>query len=292
MSPILHALEHDKSKLSQMERKLAERILASPGEIVHMGITELAEECGISTATITRFCKALHFKGYPDFKLKLAAELAHSDGSPETGSSSYQDIVAGNPLQFIVEAMQANHLASIRDTTSLLDLGRLQQVIDLLCRARRVDLYGMATSSIVAQDFYQKLIRIGVNCTAFADSHMQITSASSLFSGDVAFAVSYSGETPETVDALTCAAASGAATVSLTSYGSSTLATLADIPLFSSSLEQGMRRGDMASRIAQLHIIDILFTGMVSTRFGDFIPRLEQSYRNVQHYRHKRGGQI
>ncbi|ASA20504.1 MurR/RpiR family transcriptional regulator [Paenibacillus donghaensis] len=289
MSPILHALEHGKSKLSQMERKLAERILASPGEVVHMGITELAEQCGLSPATITRFCKALHFKGFPDFKMKLATEIAHSD-APQDGSSSYQDIVAGNPLTVIVEAMQANHLASIRDTTSLLDIERLQSAVDLLCRARRVDLYGMATSSIVAQDFYQKLIRIGVNCTAFADSHMQITSASSLSEGDVAFAVSYSGETPETIDALTCAGAGGASTIALTSYGSSTLATLADIPLFSSSLEQGMRRGDMASRIAQLHIIDILFTGMVSTRFGDFIPKLEQSYLNVQYYRNKRGG--
>lgn len=289
MSPILHALEHESPKLSQMERKLAERILSSPSEIVHMGITELAEQCGISPATVTRFCKAFHFKGFPDFKVKLASEIAHSDGAPQDGS--YQDIVAGNPLSVIVEAMQANHLASIRDTTSLLDIDRLQAAVDLLCRARRVDLYGMATSSIVAQDFYQKLIRIGVNCTAFADSHMQITSASTLSAGDVAFAVSYSGETPETIDALTCAGASGASTIALTSYGSSRLATLADIPLFSSSLEQGMRRGDMASRIAQLHIIDILFTGMVSTRFGDFIPKLEQSYLNVQHYRHKRGGQ-
>jgi len=291
MSPILHALEHEKAKLSQMERKLAERILSSPGEIVHMGITELAEQCGISPATITRFCKVLHFKGFPDFKVKLAAEIAHSDAAPQDGGSSYQDIVAGNPLSVIVEAMQTNHLTSIRDTTSLLDLERLQAAVNLLCQARRVDLYGMATSSIVAQDFYQKLIRIGVNCTAFADSHMQITSASSLSEGDVVFAVSYSGETPETIDALMCAKASGASTIALTSYGSSTLATLADIPLFSSSLEKGMRRGDMASRIAQLHIIDILFTGMVSTRFGDFIPRLEQSYLNVQQYRNKRGGQ-
>lgn len=230
MSPILHALEHEKAKLSQMERKLAERILSSPGEIVHMGITELAEQCGISPATITRFCKVLHFKGFPDFKVKLAAEIAHSDAAPQDGGSSYQDIVAGNPLSVIVEAMQTNHLTSIRDTTSLLDLERLQAAVHLLCQARRVDLYGMATSSIVAQDFYQKLIRIGVNCTAFADSHMQITSASSLSEGDVVFAVSYSGETPETIDALMCAKASGASTIALTSYGSSTLATLADIP--------------------------------------------------------------
>lgn len=33
MSPILHALEHDQASLSQMERKLAERILASPGKL-------------------------------------------------------------------------------------------------------------------------------------------------------------------------------------------------------------------------------------------------------------------
>jgi DNA-binding MurR/RpiR family transcriptional regulator len=290
MSPILHALEHEMPKLSQMERKLAERILASPAEIVHMGITELAEQCGVSPATITRFCKVFHFKGFPDFKVNLAAEIAGSDQGLQEGGSSYQDIVAGNPLSTIVEAMQANHLASIRDTTSLLNIERLEAAVELLCRARRVDLYGMATSSIVAQDFYQKLIRIGVNCTAFADSHMQITSASTLGEGDVAFAVSYSGETPETIDALSCAGAGGASTIALTSYGSSTLAAQADIPLFSSSLEKGMRRGDMASRIAQLHIIDILFTGMVSKRFADYIPKLEHSYVNVQHYRHKRGG--
>ncbi|MFP4978157.1 MurR/RpiR family transcriptional regulator [Paenibacillus sp. CN-4] len=291
MSTILSMLERELDKLSRNERKLAEHILQAPGEVTRLGITELAERCGTSPAAVTRFCKQLHFRGYPDLKLKLAAELAQAgENTEQAGHSSYQDIVAGNPLAVIVEAMQANHVASIRDTTSLLDFGRLEQGVELLCSARRIDLYGMATSSIVAQDFYQKLIRIGVNCTAFADPHMQITSASSLGEGDVAFAISYSGETPETIDALSCAGSAGAATISLTSFGNSTLASMADIPLFSSSLERGMRRGDMASRIAQLHIIDILFTGMVSSRFGEFIPRLEQSYQNVQQYRHLRGG--
>lgn len=239
----------------------------------------------MSPATVTRFCKNFHFKGYPDFKLKLAGEIAHLDGEANSMNSSYQDIVAGNSLSMIIEAMQSNHLTSIRDTTSLLDIGRLEQVVDQLCQAPRVDLYGVATSSIVAQDFYQKLIRIGKNCTAFADSHMQITSASTLKPTDVALAISYSGETPETIDALNCAKARGAFTISITSYGKSTLASAADITLFSSSLEKGMRRGDMASRIAQLHIIDILFMGMTSKEFDRFVPNLEQSYLNVHRYR-------
>ncbi|MNH86124.1 putative HTH-type transcriptional regulator YbbH [compost metagenome] len=280
LSPILHALEQQLESLPPQERRLGEKILESPSSVVHLGITELAEVCGISPSTITRFCKTFHFKGFPDFKMKLAGELAQ-----KPAENAYQDVIAGNSLHKIAEAIEANHLASITDTTRLLDMSQIEQAITALCRAGRIDLYGAATSAIVAQDFYQKLIRIGKNSTAFADSHMQITSASSLGPGDVALALSYSGETSETISAMRCAKDSGAFTISLTQYGSSTLASLADISLFSSSLEKGMRRGDMASRIAQLHVIDILFTGMVSREFEDYIPRLESSYQNVRKYR-------
>lgn len=269
------------------ERRLGEYILQDPNSVIHLGITELANMCGISPSTITRFCKTFHFKGFPDFKMKLAGELANNPNAAET---HYQDVIAGNDLGKIVQAIEANHLASITDTTRLLDMTELRKAVDALCLAKRIDLYGIATSSIIAQDFYQKLVRIGKNCTAFADSHMQITAASALGEGDVALAISYSGETPETIDALRCAKDSGAITISLTQYGNNQLASLADISLFSSSLEEGMRRGDMASRIAQLHVIDILFTGMVSMEFHDYIPKLESSYQNVQIYRKHREG--
>ncbi|GIO43541.1 putative HTH-type transcriptional regulator [Paenibacillus apis] len=285
LSPILHAVSSHLETLPPQERRLGEYILEHSSAVIHLGITELANTCGISPSTVTRFCKTFHFKGFPDFKMKLAGELAH-----QTSEAQYQDIIAGNDLHKIVQAMEANHVASITDTTRLLDMNTLQRAIHALCRASRIDLYGVATSSIIAQDFYQKLIRIGKNSTAFSDSHMQITSASGLQAGDAALAISYSGETPETIDALRCARDSGAVTISLTQYGSNSLASMADISLFSSSLEEGMRRGDMASRIAQLHVIDILFTGMVSTEFEDFIPRLEGSYQNVQAYRISKEG--
>ncbi|WP_411343582.1 MurR/RpiR family transcriptional regulator [Paenibacillus sp. WLX1005] len=285
MSPILHVLEQGLDKLSPQERRLAHYILQQPSSIIRLGITQLATQCGISPATVTRFCKTFHFEGFPDFKMKLAAELAQ-----QSIPGSYQDIIAGNPLSEIVKAIESNHVTSINDTTRLLSLPRLEQAVGYLIRARRIDLYGIATSSIVAQDLYQKLIRIGKNCTAFADSHMQITSASTLTSEDVALAISYSGETKETIDALTCAKENGATTLSITQYSSNPLSSIADISLFSSSLEKGIRRGDMASRIAQLHIIDILFTGMISAQFNDSVNKLELSYKNVRRYRKDSGG--
>lgn len=285
MSALLSLLREQIEHFSPQEKRLAEYILEDPEQVQRMGITELAAACGTSPATVTRFCKSLRFKGFPDFKMRLIGELSRT-----ADAGTYQDIVAGRPLKEIVRAIEANHLTSITDTTRLLEPEVLERAISALRSARRIDLYGMGTSSIVAQDFYQKLIRLGKSCTAFADSHMQITSASTLNEGDVAFAISYSGETPETIAALQCAKDVGALTLSLTRYGTSPLPALADIPLYTSSLEEGVRRGPMASRIAQLHVIDILFTGMISEGFEEYVPMLEQSYHNVRLYLNPSGG--
>jgi DNA-binding MurR/RpiR family transcriptional regulator len=216
--------------------------------------------------------------------MQLATELAQI-----RPAESYQDIVAGNSLESIIAAMEANHLRSISDTSRMLDLKQLRRTLDALHQAGQIDIYGVATSGIVAEDFYQKLIRIGKRARSFSDPHMQVTSASNLTESDVAIAISYSGETLETIDALRCAKESGATTVSLTKYGPNTLSSLADITLTLSSLEEGMRRGDMASRMAQLHVIDILFMGLVSESFDEYVPKLEQSYQMVRKYRKERG---
>lgn len=280
MSSITSALQAGMAQLHPKEQELAAYVLAHPQQVTQLSITELAAQSQISTATISRFCKTFHFTGYADFKMKLSAELA---ALPAV--QSYQDIVAGNDLGSIVQAIETNHLRSIADTTRLLDMAQLAQAVSALRAAKRIDIYGVATSGVVAQDFYQKLVRIGRHATCFHDPHMQITSASNLGAGDAAFAISFSGETQETIDALTCAKEGGATTISLTGYGANKLAGLSDIALFTSSLERGMRRGDMASRIAQLHVIDILFTALVSEQFDEYVPRLEQSYHMVRKYR-------
>ncbi|TMV47618.1 MurR/RpiR family transcriptional regulator [Paenibacillus mesophilus] len=284
MSDLLRSIREQMPNLNPKEQALAAFIADHPQLVVRLGITELADQSQTSAATVSRFCKNFHAGGFSGLKMQLATELAL-----QPTAESYQDIVAGNTLESIVAAMEANHIRSISDTSRLLDPKQLEQALGALRGAGQIDIYGVATSGVVAQDFYQKLIRIGKKATAFSDPHMQITSASGLSEGDTAFAISYSGETPETIDALRCAKERGATTVSLTKFGPNTLSALADIPLYTSSLEEGMRRGDMASRIAQLHVIDILFTGLISESFDDYVPKLELSYQMVKKYRKEKG---
>ncbi|MDF2926320.1 MAG: transcriptional regulator, RpiR family [Paenibacillaceae bacterium] len=284
MNGILEMIRERLPDLSRKDQGIAGFILEHPERMIQMGIKELAEATSASTASISRFCKLFHIGGFADLKMKIAGELAL-----KPVRQTYQDIVAGNSLGAIVSAIEGNHIHSISDTTRLLDYKHLETVLERLARADRIDLYGMATSGIVAADFAQKLIRIGKRSQAFSDPHMQITSASNLCSKDMVFAISYSGETPEIIDSALCAREGGAFIVSLTRYGANPLAEMADIALFTSSLESGMHRGDMASRIAQLHVIDILFMGLLSGQFDEHVPQLERSFQMVTKYRRKKG---
>lgn len=283
---LLQAIKDSVPGLSPQETKLASYILQQPREAVQMTITELAKLSGSSTATISRFCRLFQVDNFSEFKMRLAMELAE-----EPAGNTYQDIVAGQSLDHIVSAITANHIRSVSDTAKLLDYGKLREAIDALHHAKRIDLYGTATSGVVAEDFYQKLIRIGKPAAVFSDPHMQQTSAASLSSGDVAIGFSYSGETPETISALSSAAEHGATTISVTKQGVNTLAGIAQISLFISSSEAGMRRGDMASRMAQLHLVDILFVGLVSEYFDSYVPKLERSYQVVKRFMKQKGGE-
>jgi DNA-binding MurR/RpiR family transcriptional regulator len=280
---LLSAIREQLHRLPPKEKALAEYILEYTQDFANSNITELAARSGSSAATISRFCRTLHAETFSEFKRKLAVELAG-----QTHKHQYQDIVAGQSLPDIVSGITSNHIRSLTDTTQNLDIDELRRAIDALRQAKRIDLYGAATSAIVAQDFYQKLTRVGKASTAFPDLHLQVTSASSLTREDVAVGISYSGETAETIAALQCAADQGATTISITKSGKPTLTSYASISLFISSAEAGMRRGDMASRIAQLHMIDMLFAGLVSEYFDDYVPRLEQSYQLVKKHTHRK----
>lgn len=285
MSPLLRTIAESLDRLHAKERLLAEHMLRHPEEVVRSGITELAERAGVSTATVSRFCRAFHFAGFADLKVKLSSELAVQAGDGREDERTYQDIVAGQPVGEIVGSLERQAILAISDTTRLLDLREVERALSILETARQIDLYGVATSGVIAVDFQQKLLRLGRRVQAYSDPHLQVTSASVLTKEDAVIAISYSGETPEILDAASCAKGCGATIIGLTNFGPSPLSRLADIRLFTSSIEAGIRRGDMASRLAQLHVLDILFTGLVSRRFKEYVPKLEASYQMVQTYR-------
>ncbi|MDQ1665383.1 MAG: hypothetical protein QOH75_1414 [Actinomycetota bacterium] len=271
--------------LSRSEQRVATQVLEDPGSVAASTITELAERCGTSETTVIRFCRTLGMSGYPQLRLTLATEAGRADNGTSRVVGS--DIGPGDDLAQIVEKIAFADARAVEETASQLNLEALQAVVDALVAAGRVDVYGVGASAFVAMDFQQKLHRIGQVAFAWSDTHIALTSAALLRPGDVAIGVSHTGVTTDTIDALAEARRRGATTVALTNFPRSPITEVADHVLTTAARETTFRSGAMASRLAQLTLVDFLFVGVAQQTYTETRAALEATYDAVSGHRLK-----
>lgn len=264
--------------LKPIEKKAAEYILGDPQEVVNLSIQKLAEKAKVSEATIIRLSKSLKCKGFQDLKLKIAYELAKS----ENANSLYEDIPSDDSIKSFIQSVSQNNIQAIQNTLLVLSEEELEKAVSLIANARMVAVYGIGASAIIAQDFKQKLTRINRWCEAAFDGDTQVTISANLTKQDVAFGISYSGQTKDVIESLKVAKENGANIISLTKSGDNPVSSLADVKLNTTSLERNVRSGATSSRIAQLNVIDIIFLGVTKSNQNKNIQALERTRKAVE----------
>jgi DNA-binding MurR/RpiR family transcriptional regulator len=268
--------------LSPAEQRVARVVIEEAGAAATLTITELAKRAQTSETTVIRFCRTMGLAGYPQLRLTLAAESGRSpdDGAPEKAIGS--DISPSDDLTEVVKKIAFADARAIEDTAAQLDVAVLKRVVDAVAAARRVDMYGVGASAFVAQDFQQKLHRIGRIAYAWSDLHIALTSAALLDERDVAFGISHTGTTLDTLEAFAEAGRRGALTVALTNFPKSPIANVADLVLTTAARETTFRSGAMASRLAQLTVIDCVFVGVAQRTYPQTRAALEATYEAVR----------
>lgn len=269
--------------LARAEQRVAKVVLENPGTVAHRSITEVAEQAGTSETTVTRFCKAIGVGGYPELRIALAADTARSQARANHDMGG--DILPGDDLKQVVGKVAFADARAVEETAEQLDIESLDKVVQAVAGARRVDVYGFGASAFVAFDMQQKLHRIGLTCFAWNDTHIALTSAAVLTEADVAVGISHTGSTSETVEALRVARETGATTVALTNFPRSPITEVADHVLTTAARETTFRSGAMASRIAQLTVIDCLFIGVAQHHVDSAKTALEATYEAVSGHR-------
>lgn len=269
--------------LARAEQRVAKVVLENPATVAHRSITEVAEQAGTSETTVTRFCKAIGVGGYPELRIALAADTARSQARANHDMGG--DIGPGDDLKQVVGKVAFADARAVEETAEQLDIESLDRVVQAVAGARRVDVYGFGASAFVAFDLQQKLHRIGLTCFAWNDTHIALTSAAVLTDADVAVGISHTGSTAETVEALRVARETGATTVALTNFPRSPITEVADHVLTTAARETTFRSGAMASRIAQLTVIDCLFIGVAQHHVDTAKTALEATYEAVSGHR-------
>ncbi|TFD81040.1 MurR/RpiR family transcriptional regulator [Cryobacterium sp. Sr8] len=271
--------------LPPSERLIAQLFLDNPAEAANLSIAELATRCGTSTTSVVRFYKRIGYDHYKDLRIDLIREVTREKMQNADLLTVSGDINRDDSLDDIVSKVALNETLSIADTAKALDTHALARAVDLVQAARRVDSFGVGASAFVGLDLQQKLSRIGRTALNWPDSHAAWTSAATLDASCVAIAVSHSGATRDTVEFLTIAREAGAATIALTNFSDSPLAAAADVVLTTAARETRFRSGALGSRIAQLMVVDCLFTAVAQASYDDSMAALRRTYEAV-HSRH------
>ncbi len=273
----LVSIEAAMGSLKPMERRAAQYIMEHPEQVVSLSVQKLAEFAGVSEATIVRLSRSLHCKGFQELKLRIAGDLTQSSLPTE----SYQEIRTDGSIVDLIKSVSNNNIVSIQDTLTVLSPESVEKAINSLSSARKVGVFGVGASAVIAKDFMQKLTRINRWCEIGTGFDAQATIAANLIPGDVVFGISYSGQTEDMIRALAVAKNNGASVITLTRFGANPVADLADIQLFISTLEKSIRSGAMASRISQLNVIDILYAGIAGRHYEESIKSLEKTRQAV-----------
>jgi DNA-binding MurR/RpiR family transcriptional regulator len=122
----------------------------------------------------------------------------------------------------------------------------------------------VGTSAPLTQDAAYRFSAIGARAESYADIHVQLLQARLLGPTGVCIAVSHTGSTRETLEAVRAAKASGATTAAVTSFARSPLTELVDHVILAGTREVSFRLEAMASRLAHLALLDALLVSVAS----------------------------
>ena len=107
------------------EKKIGDYIVRNPKEVVDMTVGELAKECGVSEASVSRFCKRIELKGFHHHKISLARELVDAKDDGEISGHISVDDMEGS-----LRGILSNKMEELRQTVAMIDREELKKILE------------------------------------------------------------------------------------------------------------------------------------------------------------------
>ena len=259
----------------ESERKIGTYIIQHTAEVVDMTVGELAQACGVSDASVSRFCKKINMKGFHHLKITLAKEISEK-GIEEEEVSNH---ISVNDIEQSLKNILANKVTEITQTLSMMDAKQLSEILNKLNMARTVPFFAVGNTIPVAIDGAFKLNQIGIPAVSGTIWETQIGYTYNMTAEDVVIAISNSGESTAVLRALEAAKSAGATTLSITNSEKSSAAQLSDYHITTATREKLFLDGYCFSRVSATTVIEILYLFLTSMRKDAYksIVRHEQA---------------
>lgn len=262
--------------LRASEKKVADYILTYYKDYLEVSMSLIATEARVSQPTIMRFVKALGYSGFTQFKYQLIRQqktIKEIHGYTISREDTLDDIPA-KIIQTTVKMLE--------DTLQYLHIKEYKLAVERILQAKQISIYSVENSNCVAQDLMTKLLYLGISCRYYDDYYLQSINASTLDKEDLAIAISYSGNSKNTVEVMRIAKKRKAKTMVLTNKEDAMLKQYGDIMLYTHN-EQNLYGNAIFSRTTQLSIVDMLYMGILISDYDMYSKRIDNYSKLIEH---------
>ncbi|MBN9311085.1 MAG: MurR/RpiR family transcriptional regulator [Devosia sp.] len=265
------------------EVQLIETILGDLHFAMAAPIADIAARAGVSEPTVTRLARSLGFASTRDMKVHIAQALALGGAYLRAYEASVEGQHTSNQVVATICSRAHAALDLISVALAQSDLTGLGQ---LIAGSSRVVIYGSGgNSSMAATELQNRLFRLGLNSTAYADPHLQSMSASVSDKHTVIVAFSTSGRARSVLDAVAVARQYGASCIAVTKPGSPLATAVQHVVPFVFEEDQNLLYKPSASRFAMLAVVDILAMAAaeaIGPRVLELLRRVRQSLNTLE----------
>lgn len=244
-------------QFSQTEEKLAAFVCNDPHRVVNLSISELADQCGISVSTVSRFCRHLSLNGYQDFRLELMRSLtnASATSNPDTKAITHQD-----SIPVMISKMGSLYTQAYNKTISVVDSAAFTRVCDLIDAAKDVHFVGTGNMLPVALAAKLQFMEVSTKFHCNLDSASQALSTSLMDKNSLVIIFSYSGENITATEIAKFAKANDAKVVAITRYSQTTLTGYSDEVLLCGVSRSAHQYSSLPLCAGLQFITDLLYT--------------------------------
>lgn len=245
----------------ETEKKIGNFIIHHPKEIVDMTVGELAKECQVSEASVSRFCKKIDMKGFHHLKISIAKEMVSQSEDDELSNH-----ISVDDLEQSLKNILANKVAELTQTVSMMNSENLQDILKRINNAHNVLFAAVGNTVPVAMDGAYKLNQIGISAVSTPVWETQLAYSYTLSPDDVVIAISNSGESTGVINILEAAKQKKATTISITNSEKSTIAKISDYHITTATREKLFLDEYRFSRVSATMVIEVLYLFLTSMR--------------------------
>lgn len=258
----LAKLRTERGRMSAMDRRIADYILANAQLLRDYSSQQLADALKISQSSVVKFSQRLGYKGYPDLKLSITEAVARA--AAVDGVAGLAAAPSDDPDAARSDALWQSKATAARETCGLASGAAIADAARRLSEAEMLFVAGDGIDGEAARTFAGRIALLGHRAVAHGQPHDLLASLSAATPRDVLLVICGHGEAEWMRACREMRSAGGHVLVIARRPGR--LATAANACLAVSAHHAQPHIEDLVYEAAMRHLLDDLFLRMVASQ--------------------------